>query len=65
MRAPRNACSSCRNAAAEERNAARASAVSAAAPSTPRTMSNAYAVCQPLKSADRNLTCLASWLAVE
>jgi hypothetical protein len=31
----------------------------------PRTMSNAYAVCQPLKSAHRNLTCLASWLAVE
>ena len=60
MPAPRRAPSSVRNAAAELRNALRASAESSVAPATPRPMSNAYAVCQPLKSAERNFTCPAS-----
>ena len=41
-------------------SAATAPPASVAAPGTPRTASNAYAVCQPLKSAARNLTCPAS-----
>src|SRR5581483_9435600 len=54
------AASSRRNEAAEARKAARLGPLSLVALCAPRRTSNAYAVCQPLKSALRNLTCMTS-----